>query len=892
MKANYKKYVLSVAAVVFLIACSTKRNSFVNRNFHAVTTEYNVLYNGQVAFDKGVEDLKVTYKDNFWDILPVERMQEKSEAMLPGQAKNSNFERAETKAVKAIQKHAMYIEGGEKNPQMDEAHLLLGKARYYDNRFLPALEAFNYILYKYSNSDKIYEAKVWREKTNIRLENDVQAIKNLKKLLKENKLKGQVKADANAILAQAYLNTNVKDTAIAKLKIARDLTDHKEEKARYHFILGQLYESLNYKDSAYTEFQNVIDMKRKAPRRYVVWAHAKQAQQFDYKSGDTLQFTEKFRDLLKDRENRPYLDVLNHQMAVFYDKQQLKDKAKKYYNKSLRSGVQDQYLTASNYRNLGELYFKEAKYKTAGMYYDSTLTHLNAKSREFISIKKKRENLADVIKYEGIVQANDSILKVVAMNENDRRNFYEAHIAQLKIADEKKALEEAKKAQQLQQQSQQQIQPQGGKGMPPGLNPDLMDDMSSVKGVGKKEIQIQAPVKDNVSTQAQGVEVQSNFYFYNPTTVAYGKTEFKKKWGTRAMKDNWRWSSSSTKDQSDDTETPDEVVKVDENPVIKTEKQEYSVDFYLKQLPTDSKVLDSLARDRNFAYFQLGTIYKEKFKEYELAASKLEKLLVSQPEERLLLPAKYNLYKIYEIINPAKAEALKQDIITNYPGSHYAQVLANPNSEIAKTLDNPQTVFNTLYKEYQKGNYQETLKQVEALLPGFSGDETAPKFEFLRANILGRLKGLEEYKKTLLEIAHNYPNIDEGKRADAIVKNDLPKLEQMALGAAPSSWKIVYQIPFPNDNDAKVKTLLTKLQKYVKDRDSKEIFLSNDVYTMDKSLVVIHGFSNKEGAQSTISVLKDFKGYKVSEPAFVISTEDYKVVQIKKLLEQYLAVVK
>jgi hypothetical protein len=35
----------------------------------------------------------------------------------------------------------------EENFQIDEAYLLLGKARYYDQRFIPALDAFNYILY-------------------------------------------------------------------------------------------------------------------------------------------------------------------------------------------------------------------------------------------------------------------------------------------------------------------------------------------------------------------------------------------------------------------------------------------------------------------------------------------------------------------------------------------------------------------------------------------------------------------------------------------------------------------------------------------------------------------------------------------------------------------------
>ena len=97
----------------------------------------------------------------------------------------------------------MNIDGGEKNPQMDEAHLMLGKSRYYDQRFVPALEAFNYVLYKYPSSDKIYEVKIWREKTNMRMDNDALAAINLRKLLKEIKFKDQIFADANATLAQA-----------------------------------------------------------------------------------------------------------------------------------------------------------------------------------------------------------------------------------------------------------------------------------------------------------------------------------------------------------------------------------------------------------------------------------------------------------------------------------------------------------------------------------------------------------------------------------------------------------------------------------------------------------------------------------------------------------------
>ena len=98
MKSNIIKYSLSISFILFLIACSVKKDKFINRNFHAVTTEYNVLYNGNLALDKGLADLKTTYQDNFWEILPVERMPSNEEALLPGQTKNPNFERAEEKA--------------------------------------------------------------------------------------------------------------------------------------------------------------------------------------------------------------------------------------------------------------------------------------------------------------------------------------------------------------------------------------------------------------------------------------------------------------------------------------------------------------------------------------------------------------------------------------------------------------------------------------------------------------------------------------------------------------------------------------------------------------------------------------------------------------------------
>jgi hypothetical protein len=425
LKLVTKLVVITCVFALVLQSCSRKKDRFISRNFHALTTKYNVLFNGTEALKKGQQTLNDTFEDNYWEILPVERMQVDEDLFLPGkEAKNENFARAEEKAVKAIQKHGMNIDGKEKNPQIDEAYLLLGKARYFEQRFIPALEAFNYILYKYPSSDKINQAKVWREKTNIRLENDDIAIENLQRLIEQEELSDQDLSDAKSMMAQAYINTKKLDSALIQIKIASEFTKKKFEKGRFNFIKGQLYNLLSFKDSANMAFDEVIKLNRKIPRKYLIGAHIEKAKNFDYKNGDKLAFSELLTDLEEDRENRPFLDKIFYQKAEYLQNITSDSLAKVYYNKSLRTASRDKQLVANTYKILGNYSFEEAKYKNAGAYYDSTLTNLVVDSKPYRVLKRKRDNLDDVILYEGIANANDSILSLVAMTDGEQKAFF------------------------------------------------------------------------------------------------------------------------------------------------------------------------------------------------------------------------------------------------------------------------------------------------------------------------------------------------------------------------------------------------------------------------------------------------------------------------------------
>uniref|UniRef100_UPI004047FC68 type IX secretion system periplasmic lipoprotein PorW/SprE n=1 Tax=Mariniflexile sp. TaxID=1979402 RepID=UPI004047FC68 len=342
MKIPFKATLVIACSTLVLVSCSRKKDKFINRNFHAVTAEFNVLYNGYNALEEGRNSLNDGYFDNYWEVLPIERMQISEEM------------------------HSISIEGKEKNPQMDEAYLLLGKSRYFDQRFVPALEAFNYILYKYPASDKINQAKIWREKTNIRLDNDELAIKNLKRLLKQEKLEDQDLADATSMLAQAYLNTKSVDSAITQLEIASNATKNDDERGRYRFIQGQLYNELGKKDSANFAFDKVIELNRKTPRIYMIGAYIEKIKNFDYEKGNKFEMLELINELEENRENRPFLDKIYHQKAAYFLNNRSDSLAIVYFNKSLRTNSQDKVLRAKNYEILGDMNFDKSLYQDAG----------------------------------------------------------------------------------------------------------------------------------------------------------------------------------------------------------------------------------------------------------------------------------------------------------------------------------------------------------------------------------------------------------------------------------------------------------------------------------------------------------------------------------------------
>ncbi len=728
------QFLFSFAICILIFSCSTRKNKFLNRNFHATTSKYNILFNGKEAFQKGITAINEKYKDDYWELLPVEPLKFEDEnnlrlgkvgagfdAEADSEEQLTPFDKAEQKAVKTIQKHTMNIDGKQRNRQIDDAYFLLGKARYYSQRFIPAIEAFNYVIANYPEASLINETKVWRAKANIRNDNEEFAIESLKLLVQTDGIEVlpyEIEEQAHTALAMAYLKIDSIQHAIESLKKATITAYNKDQTARNLFILGQLYGLENKKDSAVEVFSDLINYK-KAPYKYRIHAHIELVKN-SLQDADSLALIPYLQELIKNRDNRPYLDKLYYQVAVLEENNDSIEAAIHNYNISLRSKNGSDKQKTFTYERLGNLNFNRSNYILASAYYDSVLQVAENTEDKFHvrirRVKRKYKSLASLIQFEEIVKQNDSILTIATMTEEERKLFFENYIDELKKAAEEKA--------------QQQLNTQA-------FNNAIGGGFIQAKNKGK-------------------------WYFYNPKSTKFGSAEFKKAWGDRVLEDNWRWSSNTSFNAADVKTTEKE----------ESIPEEYQLATYLDGVPTAPQKIDSLQVERNEALFELGLIYKEQFKNPPLAIARLERLLATNPKENLKLSAHYYLYQIYKDLKNTSKEKFHSDIVlTGYPQTNFAEMIKFPNKRLEeeKSVDQSVVLYQQFYNLYKEGKYKELRFKFNENLESIENSVLISKFELLKAYAIGKYKAKKQFRLAMEYVAFVYAETEEGEEAATIV---------------------------------------------------------------------------------------------------------------------------
>src|SRR5690606_36677663 len=279
----------------------------------------------------------------------------------------------------------------------------------------------------------------------------------------------------------------------------------------------------------------------------------------------------------------------------------------------------------------------------------------------------------------------------------------------------------------------------------------------------------------------------------------------------------------------------------------------------------------------------------EKFQEYELAKNKLQNLLESNPEERLILPSKYNLYKIYELLGENdEATIAKNDIVLNYPESRYATILSNPEMASAKDENSPESLSEVLYDKLENQEYDEVISKADEYITLFDGEPIVPKFELLKATASGRLYGYDAYAQAINYIAITYANTPEGKQAQDIEGQVLPRIsgKEFVPNTPDDNFKVVFS--FDNSKKEYINSFKTSLDSILNNLKYYKLNSSKDVYNTDTTFVIVHGLKNEQVAQTFEQLLTKEDKQKIKESYFAISSANYQNIQIHKNLDIYL----
>ena len=683
-----------------------------------MTAHYNVWWNGNESLKEGIAALAKSNKDNYAKVLPVYQTGTKQEA----QKVNPQMDRAVDKSAKTVRLHSIFIKGKEHIRWIPAAYLLMGKAQFYKQDYKTAIRTFNFIISQYKLAPEKDDAMLWLA----RCKNQLGEFESGQSFLDQEKDKmdrGEAPKSLTRDFATAYADFFVKQEnyvpAIDYLILAIEHTHKKNTKTRLKFILAQIYQKTGDLQRATDLYKSVI--KRSPPYEMAFNARINLAMSYDASKGNSKDIIKKLMKMVRDQKNKEYLDQIYYALAEVALRDKDKASAIKYLKLSVSTSNGNNYQKAISSLKLADLYFEIPEYINAQHYYDSTMMFLPKNYQNYELVKSKTEVLTDLVKNLLVVQVEDSLQAMAKMSPAERDKKIAAVIAEI-IKEEQRKKEQELLLKQI--------------------------PMSSIGSNGQ--------LGGNAG----------EWYFYNPSTMSFGFSDFTRKWGKRKLEDNWRISNKQTIDYGDAQNDNKDLAGKDSSKVKDTLKASSNLkdkNYYLKDIPNTPEKL-SKSNDRiEIALYNMGFIYFEGLKDHKKAVESFDTLLVRFPETKNKLSSYYESYLIYkDLEDKPNMELYKSKILTDFPESDYAKILLDPDyyKEI-QARNNESTIFyEDTYKAFNDQNYKLVLTNYQTALTKYKKSKFFPKFEYIKVLSVGKMMGKDSLIAGLNQFISGFPKSD------------------------------------------------------------------------------------------------------------------------------------
>jgi tetratricopeptide (TPR) repeat protein len=860
MQSNKK--ILYFFILIVAASCSTKKNTWVNRHFHGLTAHYNGLWIADEIVKETEKNTFKNYKDNYEKVLPIFTYTTLDEV----KAVTPEMEKAYKRASKVIQYHSMLIRDVEYNPWVKNTYVLIGKTHFYKHDYFAGLEAFEYVVSKNKKHPYKFEAMMWMLRTynETGLFSSSQGLIDL--ILDEKTFPKKYLSEFNAIVADFYLKQEDYTKAIEFLEPSFKSCKNRKLKARYAYVLAQLYQKAGDGDNAVKYFDKTLNY---GPGYDMAFnASLNLAKSKALSGGNPKQVKKMFLEMLTQEKYKDYHDQIYYSLAELSERQNEINDEENYLVESVKVSKANRHQKGLSSLKVGDLYFTQTKYELAQLYFDTAVSNLNKDFHDYFIVENKQKSLKTLVGYIKTIAQEDSLQKVSKLSDKERNAIIDKIIAdkKKKIEEEKKKLEEQKAI----LESNKAVQENLPMGMP---------------GFGG------GPPIGAASTQ---------WYYYNPATLSFGLSEFQKRWGNRKLEDDWRRSNkqlvaSAETEQGLDTVGPNGEIITKEKLADLTPEQldNKEREKYLNNIPSSPEQLTASTSKVIDAYYNCGTLYKEQLNDLNNAAATFENLLKKYPDNKYNLVTHYQLYRIYLAIPDEKRAAYYKDLIlTKYPDSEYAAIINNPDINAQKQFskNKEEVYYEETYNLYLGKDYIATKQRCIASDSLFPKSIYKPKFALLKALCFGGIESGQAMIAELKKVAASYPKDPVKDKANEIIeileknpslKNTEAEIKKTLFNKADNDEHyFIIQMPMTAD----LNKMKSALSKFNDDNFSAMALKVEDLlFDENKKMVIVSGLENSIKAMNYYNIIKDnskISGSLVSGTfqQFVISLSNYNVL--------------
>jgi tetratricopeptide (TPR) repeat protein len=720
---------------------------FTQNNF----THYNYFFNANNKLNQVLEEAKLAHVDDYTELLSFYNYSLDVTA-----ADSIQLDSILYKSTTGIVLHDL------RNDWIDNLYLLQGAAYYLQKQFDSAYLTFQFINYAFAKKEKdgYYQtigskfdgnnafsistkeknslprkvfsqppsrndAFIWQIRTLIAMEEYAEAASLIITLKNDPEFPRRLQNDLEEVQAWWFYNSNVYDSAAIHLEKALSNAANKKERARWEFLIAQLYERSGKPELAKEFYDRVINHTIDPVMEIYARLHSIRIN----KSGGDNYIDRNIAELqkmVKRDKYYEYKDVIYYTIAQMELERNNFEQAQINLTKSTENNTNNPTLRNKAFLQLADLAFTQKKYKLARNFYDS-IDVRDPGLKNVNEIVDKQQVLAKISMQLDIIERQDSLQKIAAMPEEERKDFV------------RKLVRQIRKEQ--------------------GLKDDLASSNSALVPIGPQKTD--QPDLFNTNTKGE-------WYFYNAALKTKGSTEFKAKWGNRPNVDNWRRSAGLNFQQANKTVpiTTDNTTKIDQ----KTAPGEVSFDVLYNNLPLTEKQMklsnDSLAE----ALYLVGKSFANDLEDCASAISVNEEIVERFPSFKNMDEVLFTLYYCYKKSGEAsKADQVKKLMEQKFAGNRLTTIVTTGKDPGSKSNPEATKAYEDIYNLFIEGNFEKAVADKAIADSMYGSNYWTPQLMYIESVYYIKQKDDAKATQILNAIITQQPNTPMASKAATMI---------------------------------------------------------------------------------------------------------------------------